>query len=76
MTAVSSRELTLPNSTRVGGSVLLDAQASYDFGLASVSLSIVNLTDDDGFEPYQYLARAIVTPTQPRSAFVTLRAKF
>jgi iron complex outermembrane receptor protein len=76
LTAVSSRELTLPNSAHVGGSVLLDVQASYDFGPASISLSVVNLADNDSFEPYQYLGRAIVTPTQPRSAFVTLRAKF
>jgi iron complex outermembrane receptor protein len=76
VTAVSDRELTLPNVTSVDGSVLLDAQASYDFGPASLSLSIVNLTDEDSFEPYQYLAASIVTPTQPRSAFVTLRTGF
>lgn len=75
-TAVSSRELTLPNSQSVGGSVLFDAQASYDLGRATIAVSIVNLTDEDSFEPYQYLARAVVTPAQPRSGFVTLRAKF
>jgi iron complex outermembrane recepter protein len=76
LTAVSDRELTLPNVTSVDGSVLIDAQASYDFGLATVSLSVVNLTDEESFEPYQYLAASIVTPTQPRSAFVTLRRRF
>jgi iron complex outermembrane receptor protein len=75
-TVVSDRELTLPNATSVDGSVLLDAQGSYDFGPATLSLSVVNLTDEDSFEPYQYLAASIVTPTQPRSAFVTLRTGF
>lgn len=76
LTAVSDRELTLPNVTRVDGAVLFDAQASYDFGVAEVSLSVVNLTDEGSFEPYQYLAASIVAPTQPRSAFVTLRRSF
>ena len=76
LTAVSDRELTLPNVTSVDGSVLFDAQASYDFGVAEISLSVVNLTDEDSFEPYQYLAASIVAPTQPRSAFVTLRKSF
>ncbi|OYU69685.1 MAG: TonB-dependent siderophore receptor [Alphaproteobacteria bacterium PA2] len=77
LTAVSDRELTLPNSLHVGGSTLVDAQASYAFGpRTSLSLSVVNLTDSDAYEPYQYLARAVVAPTQPRSAFITLRAKF
>ena len=76
LTAVSKRELTLPNTAQVKGSVLLDAQAAYDFGWASVSVSIVNLTDDDAYAPYQYLARAVVVPVQPRSAFVTLRKAF
>jgi len=76
LTAVSDRELTLPNATSVDGSVLFDAQASYDLGVAEVSVSVVNLTDEDSFEPYQYLAASIVAPTQPRSAFVTLRKSF
>jgi iron complex outermembrane receptor protein len=76
LTAVSSRELTLPNTARVDGSVLLDAQASYDFGWATLSVSIVNLTDADDYAPYQYLARAVVVPLQPRSAFVTVRKTF
>jgi hypothetical protein len=36
----------------------------------------VNLADEDSFDPYQYLAASIVTPTQPRSAFVTLKKTF
>jgi iron complex outermembrane receptor protein len=76
LSATSSRELTLPNVVSVDGQTLLDAQAAYDFGPATLSLSIVNLTDEDGFEPYQYLARSVTIPTQPRSAFVTLKARF
>lgn len=73
---MSSRELTLPNTARVDGSVLVDAQASYDFRWATISVSVVNLTDADDYAPYQYLARAVVAPVQPRSAFVTVRKTF
>ena len=76
VTYAGERELTLPNSTTVEGFVLFDAQASYDFGPAALSLSIVNLTDELEYEPYQYLARAVVIPTQPRSAYLTLRTEF
>ena len=76
VTAVSSRELTLPNTVAVDGMALVDAQASYAFGPATLSLSIVNLTDNGGFEPYQYFGGAYVIPTQPRSAFITLRTTF
>lgn len=76
VTAVSDRELTLPNTVAVDGLTLFDAQASYDFGPVQISLSIINLTDEDGFEPYQYFNGAYVAPTQPRSAFVTLRTSF
>lgn len=76
LTYTSSRELTLPNTLAVDALVTADAQASYDFGPASLSLSVVNLFDDDGFEPFQYFGGAYVIPTQPRSAFVTLRTSF
>jgi iron complex outermembrane recepter protein len=72
----SKRELTLPNSVAIDGLALVDAQVAYDFGRFSVALSAVNLFGEDGFEPYQYLGGAFVTPTQPRSAFVTLRTSF
>ncbi|NWH07153.1 MAG: TonB-dependent receptor [Alphaproteobacteria bacterium] len=76
LTYAGERELTLPNSASVDGFVLFDAQASYDLGPATLSLSIVNLTDALEYEPYQYLGRAVVMPTQPRSAFVTLKSSF
>ncbi len=76
LTYTSERELTLPNTLTVGDLVTVDAQASYDFGPAQLSVSIVNLFNEDGFEPYQYFGGAYVVPTQPRSAFITLRNAF
>lgn len=76
LTAVSKRELTLPNTATVGASALLDAQASYDFGWGTLAVSVVNLTGAHEYAPYQYLARAVVVPVQPRSAFVTLKKAF
>ena len=76
VTAVSRRELTLPNTASIKGLALMDAQLSYDFGPAKLGLSVTNLLGSKGFEPYQYLGGAYVTPTQSRSAFVTLRADF
>lgn len=76
VTAVSARELTLPNTVSVGGMTLADAQASYDFQVVNLSLSVVNLFNRKGFEPYQYLGGAYVAPVRPRSAFVTLRKNF
>ena len=76
ITIVSERELTLPNTTAIGGSTLVDAQASYDLGPVKLGVSVVNLLGSKAFAPYQYLGGAYVTPVQPRSAFVTLRAGF
>lgn len=76
LTYTSERELTLPNTLAVGDLVTADAQASYDLGPAQLSISIVNLFDEGGFEPYQYFGGTYVVPTQPRSAFVTLRNAF
>jgi iron complex outermembrane receptor protein len=74
LTAVSMRELTLPNTLAIGGSTLVDAQASYDLGPVKLMVSVTNLLGSKAFAPYQYLGGAFVTPVQPRSAFVTLRA--
>ena len=76
ITMVSQRELTLPNTATINGSTLVDAQAAYDFGPVRFGLSIVNVLGSNAFAPYQYLGGAFVTPVQPRSAFVTLRAGF
>lgn len=76
LTAVSRRELTLPNTLSVGASTLVDAQITYPLGRFKAGLSVVNLFDAGKFEPYQYFGGTYVTPTQPRSAFFTLRTDF
>jgi iron complex outermembrane receptor protein len=76
VTAMSSRELTLPNTLSVKGAALVDAQASYKVGPATIALSVVNLLGSKSFDPYQYFGGAYVSPTQPRSAFLTLRGDF
>ena len=76
ITAVSARELTLPNSVTVPGYALLDAQASYRLDKYTISLSVVNLANRKVYDTYQYLASPVVTPVQPRSAYLTLTAQF
>ncbi|WP_330214455.1 TonB-dependent siderophore receptor [Pseudomonas sp. AM8] len=76
VTALSARELTLPNTVSAPGYALFDAQASYDFDRYTLSVSAVNLTGRKVFETYQYLGSPVVLPTQPRSAFLTLTASF
>lgn len=76
ITALSARELTLPNTVSVPGYALLDAQTSYEFDRYTVSVSAVNLTGRKVFETYQYLGSPVVLPTQPRSAYLTLTASF
>ncbi|MFL3627306.1 TonB-dependent receptor [Xanthomonas campestris pv. raphani] len=73
VTAVSSRELTLPNTIAVPGYAVLDAQATYDLGRFTLGLSLVNLTGRKAWDPYSYLGYAVVAPNQPRSAYVTLK---
>ncbi|WP_024694206.1 TonB-dependent siderophore receptor [Pseudomonas syringae] len=76
ITALSARELTLPNTVSAPGYALLDAQTSYDFDRYTVSVSAVNLTGRKVYETYQYLGSPLVLPTQPRSAYLTLTARF
>jgi len=76
ISAVSSRELTLPNTAAAPGYALLDAQTSYDFDHYTVSVTAVNLAGRKVFETYQYLGSPVVLPTQPRSAYLTLTARF
>ncbi len=75
ITAFSAREVTLPNSVSVPGYAALDAQAAYDFGRFTLAVSAVNLGGRRAFDTYQYLSFPVVIPTQPRSAFVTLKAR-
>lgn len=76
ITAVSARELTLPNTVSVPGYALLDAQTSYDFDRYTISVSAVNLTGRKVFETFQYLGSPVALPTQPRSAYLTLTTRF
>ena len=76
VTVLGDREITLPNTISVPGYAMVDAQAAYDFDRFSIQVSIANLTDNDDFDPYQYFGFPVVMPTQPRSAFVTVKARF
>jgi iron complex outermembrane receptor protein len=76
VTYIGERPLTLPNAIYAEALTLVDAQASYDLGPATISVSIQNVMDEEAFEPFAYLDRAVVIPTQPRSAYVTLRTSF
>ncbi|WP_448120941.1 TonB-dependent siderophore receptor [Xanthomonas arboricola] len=76
ITALSARELTLPNTIAVPGYAVVDAQASYDFGRYTLGLSLVNLTGRKAWDPYSYMGYPVVAPNQPRSAYVTLRVVF
>jgi iron complex outermembrane receptor protein len=76
VTAHRVRQLTLPNTVSVPGYAMIDAQAAYDFGRFTIQASVVNLVGRHSFDTYQYLGSPLVMPTQPRSAFVTLKTKF
>ena len=76
VTQTSSRELTLPNTTSVVANTLFDLQASWDFKVATANLSVVNLTDDDSYEPYQYFGGQYVIPVQPRTVTLSLKKVF
>jgi len=75
ITAFTSRQLTLPNTIAVPGYAVLDAQASYDIGRFTLGVSVVNLGGRRAWDPYSYMGYPVVTPNQPRSAYVTLKAK-
>lgn len=76
VTAVSRRELTLPNTLSAAGTALVDAQASVPIGSFKAALSVTNLLGSNAYEPYQYFGGPYVTPTQSRSAFLTLSTTF
>jgi iron complex outermembrane recepter protein len=75
VTAFTSRQLTLPNTIAVPGYAVVDAQASYDIGRFTLGVSVVNLGGRRAWDPYSYMGYPVVAPNQPRSAFVTLKAK-
>ncbi len=76
ITAVSTRELTLPNTVSVPGYAMFDAQSSYNFDRYTVTLSAVNLTGVKAYDSYEYLGLPVVIPVQPRSVYLSLSAHF
>ncbi len=75
VTGFTSRQDFLPNTVSVPGYVVVDAQASYDFGRFTVTVSGVNLGGRHAFDTYEYLS-PVVIPIQPRSAYIMLKARF
>jgi len=75
ISAFTARELTLPNTIAAPGYAAIDAQASYDIGRFTLAASMVNLGNRRAFDPYSYLGYPVVAPTQPRSAFVTVKMR-
>jgi len=74
VTAFGARQDTLPNTVTVPGYAAVDAQAAYDFGRRyTLEGSAVNLADRRAYDPYEYFGFAVVMPTQPISAYVTLK---
>ncbi|MGL3822231.1 TonB-dependent siderophore receptor [Sphingopyxis sp. R3-92] len=73
ITAFTARELTLPNSLSVPGYAVIDAQASYDIDRFSLGISLVNLGGRRIWDPHSYMGYPVVSPGQPRSAYVTLK---
>jgi iron complex outermembrane receptor protein len=76
VTALGARQLTLPNMVTVPGYAVIDAQAAYDFGRFTIQVSAVNMGGRGAFDTYQYFGNPLVMPIQPRSAYVTLKARF
>ncbi|MEM9809791.1 MAG: TonB-dependent siderophore receptor [Pseudomonadota bacterium] len=76
VTFASEADITLPNSFDSDAYAVLDAQASYESGGYRIGFTIQNLADTEYFLPYQYFNQAVVRPGAPRSAFITLSARF
>ncbi|MDR5818764.1 TonB-dependent siderophore receptor [Caballeronia sp. LZ033] len=75
ITALGSREVTLPNTISVPGYAVVDAQVAYMFDRYTIGLSGVNLTNRRAYAPYEYLSFPVVMPIQPRSVYLTLKAQ-
>jgi iron complex outermembrane receptor protein len=75
VTAFSARQDTLPNSVWVPGYAMVDAQAAYEFDRYTLEVSVVNLGGKKAYDTYQYFGFPVVMPVQPRSAYVTLKAR-
>lgn len=76
LSAGSKREITLPNTIATEAYYSIDAQGSYRWRNYELGVSVINLTNNRYFEPYQFLAQPVVRPAQPLSVFATLAARF
>ncbi|WP_168074840.1 TonB-dependent siderophore receptor [Caulobacter sp. SSI4214] len=76
VTAFGARQTTLPNAVWVPGYAAIDAQAAYDIGRFTIQVSTVNLGGRKAYDTFQYFSFPVVMPPQPRSANVTLKARF
>jgi iron complex outermembrane receptor protein len=75
LTAFTKRELTLPNTIAVPGYAVIDAQGSYEIGRFTLGVSVVNLGNRKAWDAHSYMGYPVVSPNQPRSAYVTLKAR-
>lgn len=75
ISAFTARELTLPNTMTVPGYAVIDAQASYDIGRYTLSASVINLAGRRAWDPYSYMGYPVVAPSQPRSAYLSLKVR-
>lgn len=75
ITAASSREVDDANSFSAESYYTIDANLAYEMGPYIARLSIFNLTDNEYWEPYQFLDGAIA-PNRGIAAFLTLAVRF
>ncbi|NOQ14061.1 MAG: TonB-dependent siderophore receptor [Methyloprofundus sp.] len=77
LTAMSERQLSLPNQYTVDGFYRIDAQLSYPLTEhLDLTVNIQNLTNTKYYEPFLFLQDEVVSPGPPISAFATLTARF
>ena len=76
VTAASGRKVALPNRFETETVVTFDAQLSYRLGPLRAGFSVRNLTDEDYYQPYQFLGQQVVRPGAPRSFFAQASLTF
>ena len=74
VTAASERQITLPNDIETEAYFAVGVQLSYDIGPLAIGVPIQNLTDEEYFEPYQFLGQSVVRPARQLSVFATVAA--
>ena len=76
VTVASGRKIALPNRFETETAVTFDAQLSYRLGPLRAGFSVRNLTDEDYYQPYQFLGQQVVRPGAPRSFFAQASLTF